>query len=88
MPENERQSNYEEARLAARRLVAMNVTELRIARGWTQAELAQKSGVRENDVEDVEAGIGEMYIDTLSLLADGLNVDISCLFRNRTDRMH
>ena len=88
MPLNERDSKYDEARVAARRMVAMNVTELRIARGWTQAELAQKSGVRENDVEDVEAGSGEMFIDTLSLLADGLNVDISWLFRNRTDRMH
>jgi transcriptional regulator with XRE-family HTH domain len=88
MPENERQSTYEEARLAARRMVAMNVTELRIARGWTQADLARRSAVRETEVADVEAGIGEMFIDTLSLLASGFNVDISCLFRNRTDSMH
>jgi transcriptional regulator with XRE-family HTH domain len=88
MPLNERDSKYDGARLAARRMVAMNVTDLRIARGWSQAELAQRSGLRENDVEDVEAGSGEMFIDTLSLLANGLNVDISCLFRSRTDRMH
>ena len=88
MPENERQSKYEEGRLAARRMVAMNVTELRIARGWSQGELARRSAVREAEVADVEAGIGDMFIDTLSLLANGLNVDISCLFRNRTDSMH
>ena len=88
MPEDDRQSKDEEARLAARRMVAMNVTELRVARGWSQAELARRSAVREEDVADVEAGIGEMSIATLSLLADGLNVDISCLFRNRTDSMH
>ncbi len=85
MTENERQSNHDEARLAARRTVAMNITELRVARGWSQAELAHRSGVQPSDVADAEAGIGEMFIDTLSLLADGLNVDISRLFRNRTD---
>ena len=88
MRNNEEQSNNEEARLAARRLVAMNVTELRMARGWSQAELARRSGVKETDLADVEAGAGEMFIDTLSLIADGLNVDISILFRNRTDSMH
>jgi transcriptional regulator with XRE-family HTH domain len=88
MPLNERDSKYDRARLAARRMVATNVTDLRIARGWSQAELAQRSGVRESDVEDVEAGSGEMFIDTLSLLSDALNVDISCLFRNRMDKMH
>jgi transcriptional regulator with XRE-family HTH domain len=88
MPKNEKQSKYEEARLVARRTVAMNVTELRIAHGWSRAELARRSAVRETKVADVEAGIGEMFRDTLSLLANGLNVDISCLFRNRTDSMH
>jgi transcriptional regulator with XRE-family HTH domain len=88
MPENDRQSKHEKARLAARRIVAVNVTELRIARGWSQAELARRSAVRETDVADVEAGTGEMFIDTLSLVATALNVDISCLFRNRTDNMH
>ena len=88
MTDNERQLNYDEARLTARRTVAMNVTELRVARGWSQAELAHQAGIEEGDVSDVEAGIGEMFIDTLSLLADGLKVDISCLFRNRTDSMH
>jgi transcriptional regulator with XRE-family HTH domain len=85
MAHNERRSKYEEARLTARRTVTMNVTELRIARGWSQAELARQSGLKEQDVTDVEAGTGKMFIDTLSLLPDGLTVDISRLFRNRTD---
>ena len=88
MADNEKRANYHEARLATRRMVAMNVTELRVARGWSQAELAHRAGLGEGDVSDVEAGIGDMFIDTLSLLADGLKIDISCLFRNRTDSMH
>jgi ribosome-binding protein aMBF1 (putative translation factor) len=88
MPDDERRSKYEQACLAARRTVAMNVTELRVARGWSQAELARRSGVRNNEVADVEAGAGDMFIDTLSMLAGGLNVDISDLFRNRTESLH
>jgi len=88
MPKDEGESNYEATRLAARRLVAMNVTELRIIRQLTQAELARRSGVTERELEDVEAGTGEMLIDTLSSLAEGLNVDVALLFRDRTDDVH
>ena len=85
MPHDEEESNYEATRLAARRLVAMNVTELRVNLHLSQAELARRSGVTERELEDVEAGTGEMLIDTLSSLAEGLNVDVAFLFRDRTD---
>ena len=49
---------YEAVRLATRRLVAMNVTELRVTRQLSQVELARRSGVTEREVEDVEAGSG------------------------------
>jgi transcriptional regulator with XRE-family HTH domain len=88
MPNDEGESNYEATRLATRRLVAMNVTELRIIRQLTQAELARRSGVTEREVQDVEAGTGEMLIDTLSSLAEGLNADVAFLFRDRTDDVH
>ena len=88
MTDDDRQSNYDDARLADRRAVAMNVTELRVARGLSQADLGHRAGGEPPDVADVEAGAGEMLIDTLSLLADGLNVDIARLFRNRTDSTH
>ena len=88
MPDDEVEPNYEATRLATRRLVAMNVTELRIIRQLTQAELARRSAVTERELEDVEAGTGEMLIDTLSSLAEGLNVDVALLFRDRTDDVH
>jgi transcriptional regulator with XRE-family HTH domain len=87
MPSDERESNDEASR-PARRLVAMNVTELRVTRQLSPAELARRSGVTERDVEDVEAGAGEMFIDTLSSLAEGLNVDVAVFFRARTDDVH
>ena len=88
MPRDEEESNYEASRLALRRRVAMNLTELRITRQLSQAELARRSGVTEGELEDVEAGTGEMLIDTLSSLAEGLNVDVAFLFRDRTDDVH
>ena len=88
MPDDEVEPNYEETRLATRRLVAMNVTELRVTRQLSQAELARRAGVTEREVEDVEAGTGDMLIDTLSSLAEGLNVDVAFLFRDRTDDVH
>ena len=88
MPDDEAEPNHEAARLATRRLVAMNVTELRVTRQLSQIELARRSGVTESEVADVEAGVGEMLIDTLSSLADGLNVDVAFLFRDRTDDVH
>ena len=86
MQNDEGESNYEATRLAARRLVAMNLTELRVTRQLSQAELARRSGVTEHELEDVEAGTGEML--TLSSLAEGLNVDAAFLFRDRTDDVH
>ena len=79
MPDDEVERTTKGA-LATRRLVAMNVTELRVTRQLSQVELARRSGVTEREVEDVEAGVGEMLIDTLSSLADGLNVDVTFLF--------
>jgi transcriptional regulator with XRE-family HTH domain len=88
MADDEAEQDYEAVRLATRRLVAMNVTELRVTRQLSQLELARRSGITERDVEDVEAGVGEMLIDTLSALADGLNVDITFLLRKRADDVH
>lgn len=88
MPDDEVGQDYEAVRLATRRLVAMNVTELRVTRQLSQVELARRSGITERELEDVEAGAGEMLIDTLSSLADGLNVDVTFLFRKRADDVH
>jgi transcriptional regulator with XRE-family HTH domain len=66
----------------------MNVTELRVTRQLSQAELARQSGMTERELEDVEAGRGKMLIDTLSSLAEGLRVDVAFLFRDRTDDVH
>src|SRR5688572_24905865 len=48
----------------------------------------RRSGVTERELKDVEAGPGEMLIDTLSSLAEGLNVGVAFLFCDRRDDVH
>jgi transcriptional regulator with XRE-family HTH domain len=73
---------------SVRRRVAMNVTELRLRHGLSQGELAGRSGLTERDVQDIEAGIGEMLLSTLSSVAWGLGVDIERIFEIRRDKTH
>ena len=88
MKNQEHEPDYETTRLATRRLVAMNITELRLARQLSVAELARRADVPERDVEEVEAASGEMLIDTLSSLAEALEVDVVVFFRPRSDDIH
>jgi DNA-binding transcriptional regulator YiaG len=62
LPDDEVEQDYEAVRLATRRLVAMNVTELRVTRQLSQVELARRSGITERELEDVEAGAGERHL--------------------------
>jgi transcriptional regulator with XRE-family HTH domain len=66
----------------------MNITEQRLARRLSVAELARRAGVPEPDLEEVEAASGEMLIDTLSSIAQALDVDVAVLFRPRTNDVH
>lgn len=88
MKNDEEELDYETTRLTTRRLVAMNITDQRLARRLSIAELARRAGIPEHDVEEVEAASGEMLIDTLSSIAQPLDVDVAVLFRHRTNDVH
>ena len=88
MKNDEEEFDYEATRLTTRRLVAMNITEQRLARHLSVAELARRAGVPEHDIEEVEAASGEMLIDTLSSIAQALDVDVSVFFRPKTKDVH
>ncbi len=88
MKNEDQEPDYETTRLATRRLVAMNITELRLARRLSVAELARRAEVPERDLEEVEAASGEMLIDTLSSIAQALDVDVVVFFRPRTNDVH
>ncbi|MGJ4846637.1 helix-turn-helix domain-containing protein [Leifsonia sp. Le1] len=55
------------------------IRELRKTKGWTQERLAENSGVAVRTIQRLESG-EDASLETLALLADALNVDVSDLF--------
>ncbi|MCI1831973.1 MAG: helix-turn-helix domain-containing protein [Bifidobacterium sp.] len=60
------------------------VADLRKRRGWTQERLASESGVTTRTIQRIEAGSGA-NLQTLSLLAGALEVDVQDLFSTLDD---
>ena len=61
----------------------MNKSKLktaRIARGWTQLELAERSGVSRPTISLLERGVTSGNIRTLTCLADALGMSVEYLF--------
>jgi transcriptional regulator with XRE-family HTH domain len=57
-----------------RKLVGDNCARLRKARGWTQEELAERSGLTQQYLSDLERGKRNPTIVTLYELAQALEV--------------
>lgn len=56
---------------------------LRLARGWTQAQLAERAGIRPLTISRAE-GDHDMYAHTLDALATALGVDMTYLWNGKT----
>jgi XRE family transcriptional regulator, regulator of sulfur utilization len=54
--------------------LARQLFELRRARGWTQKQLAARSGVQQSELSRIERGEGNPTFRTLSALARALDV--------------
>ena len=65
-------------------IISRNIKKERIKRKMTQAQLAEKSGYSHVTIRKIEAINIKKYfsIDTISNIADALNIDISNLFKN------
>ena len=57
------------------------VWELRTAQGYTLRQLEEISGVSKTEINDIENGKTNPTIETLLLIAKGLQVELSELFR-------
>lgn len=55
----------------------LRVKELREARGWTQAQLAEAAGVAQSLISDLEAGKRASRYTTLMRIAKALGVSLS-----------
>ncbi len=56
------------------------VRKLRMQRGWTQVERAEKLGLDRSYLADVERGKRNISVLNLELIAEGLGLSLSQLF--------
>lgn len=61
------------------------IAQLRKNHGWTQEQLAEKSGLTARTIQRLEAG-SDVSLDTLNSVATALNVNISELFQTIDDK--
>lgn len=58
----------------------MRIVELREAKGWSQAELAARTGLRIATLSQLENNKGNPKLGTLSMIASALDVSVLDLF--------
>jgi ribosome-binding protein aMBF1 (putative translation factor) len=75
MAESGAEEAYEPARLAFE--LGAAVRELRLARGWSQAELAQAAGMTQSAVARFEAGGTVPTLAVLGRIARALDADLT-----------
>jgi transcriptional regulator with XRE-family HTH domain len=73
------------ANLPVRRLVAKRVKELRLQRGWSQAELAHRAGTTDKHISGLERGKVNVSIELLASIAAGLAIDLGELLPHRSE---
>ncbi len=66
--------------------LAQAVRRLRLAKGWTQDELAAKVGVEQMAISLIENARANPTLETLEALANSLGVKFVELFEARTSR--
>jgi transcriptional regulator with XRE-family HTH domain len=63
-----------ESRNSPRSVLARNVRKLRLARGFSQEDLAAEASTRQALVSEIEAGGANPTLDSLARLAEALHV--------------
>lgn len=61
--------------------IGNNVCKLREAKGWTQADVADKAGINTNTYAKIERGVQTPSIPMLEKLAEVFEVDIDVLLK-------
>jgi len=61
---------------AIRAALALNIKTLRSRRNWSQADLAEKSGLSIVYLSDIERGNKWPYLDTMVKLANALKIEV------------
>ena len=69
----------EERLRAAKEIVARNVRAIRISKGLTQLELANRAGLVRQKISEIEMAAENMTLGTMTKVADALEVDLATL---------
>ena len=56
--------------------IGRRIKEIRTARGWTQARLAEESGIEPSNVSHIERAATKLSLPTLISIANALNVTL------------
>jgi len=64
----------------ARQEFGLRLRKLRVDKGWTLAELAERSGLVISTISKAERGIIALTYDRLAMLAQALEVDLAAFF--------
>ena len=64
-------------RLQPKLELGRQILDLRLQRGWTQRELAQRAGTRQANISRLENGQLNPSVDTLQRVADALGVQLA-----------
>lgn len=70
----------EERPLSASQMVVQRLRAERLARGWTQKQLAERAGIERANLARLEAGRHSPRVDTLESLANCLELSLAELF--------
>jgi len=60
--------------------LAKRIKQLRLARGWTQEEFAERASIQRSYLADLERGSRNPSVRTLIKIANALNVTLKDLF--------
>jgi len=63
-----------------RKILGKNIRKFRDRRGWSQADLSEYSNVSVNYLGEIERGLKWPFPDTMSKLADALEINVYELF--------
>ena len=69
-------------------ILAQNLRRLRLARGWSQEELAERCGLHRTYVGAIERGERNITLETLNDLAVALDLLPAALISNASPRGH
>ena len=69
-------------------LLGQKIRQIRISQGLSQEELALRAGMNPAHLGHIERGLKSPTIDTISKIADALNVELSLLFDFEQNTTH